>query len=165
MREMVFACMGFLFGILCGGSAVSICWLVSKNKEQQKRGNRQRYLDLVNQWLIALQSGCCAADFLKKRNIYRVAVYGMGLYGRHFIRELSRQSEVVVVYGIDCKKMKPYRGVCVLQPGEQMEEVDAIINTVIWNHHNIEKQFAARVHGKILNLEDIIFDLIPADQG
>lgn len=89
----------------------------------------------------------------------------MGLYGRHFIRELSRQSEVVVVYGIDCKKMKPYRGVCVLQPGEQMEEVDAIINTVIWNHHNIEKQFAARVHGKILNLEDIIFDLIPADQG
>lgn len=164
MREMVFVCAGFVLGSLCGGVTMYLCWLAKKSKELQKRSNAQRYLDLVNQWLIVRQNGYSVAGFLAEKHMCRIAVYGMGLYGRHLVRELQH-SDISIEYGIDCKKMKPYQSVCVRQPVEDLEKVDAIINTVIWDHDNIERRLSAKMDCRIVNLEDIIFEIIPADKS
>ena len=164
MREIVFVSAGFVLGILCGSFAMYICWLVPKSKELRKRSNAQRYLDLTNQWLIVRQNGYSVSEFLAEKQMCRIAVYGMGLYGRHLIRELQH-SDVVIEYGIDCKKMKPYQGICIRQPAEILGNVDAVINTVIWDHDNIERQLSVKVDCRIVNLEDIIFEIIPADKN
>lgn len=117
----------------------------------------KQYLDMLNQWLILKQEGKGIQSYLNQKGYHSVAVYGMALYGRHVIRELER-TEISIRYGIDQRKIKPYKGIEVLQPKETLPYVDAIINTVIYDHVNIQKALAAITDIQVLNLEDIIFE-------
>jgi hypothetical protein len=130
-----------------------------KNKTlyYKKVSNDQRYLAVMNQWLILKQANLQIADVLKKKKIKHIAIYGMGVYGRHLIRELEN-SEIIVDYGIDKKVTNAYKNILVKNPNEQLEEVDAVVNTVVWGHTEIEKQLVSKYNCSILNLEDIVFE-------
>ena len=116
----------------------------------------EKYLNMMNQWLILKQEGKGFDKYLKRQGYNTVAVYGMGIYGRHVIRELQG-TEIRISYGIDRKKIMPYKNVEVLQPTERMSPVDAIINTVLCEHVNIKSYLAQICESPVLSLEDIVF--------
>lgn len=88
--------------------------LYSKRKGVRMRIEQYRqYLDMMNQWLILKQEGKSIGEYLKKSQYSSVAIYGMAIYGRHTIRELE-DTDITIAYGIDMKKMKPYKGIEVL---------------------------------------------------
>ena len=115
------------------------------------------YLEMMNQWFILKQEGKGIDNFLRKKGYYRVAVYGLALYGRHVIRDLEG-TDIKVLYGIDQKKVNPYKGVKVLQPTKELPAVDVILNTVLRDHSNIEKALAKITDIPVLNLEDVVFE-------
>lgn len=118
---------------------------------------REKYLNMLNQWLILKQEGKGLDRYLKRQGYNIIAVYGMGIYGRHVIRELQG-TEIRISYGIDRKKIKPYKNVDVLQPTEGMPSVDVIINTVLCEHVNIKSYLAQICESPVLSLEDIVFE-------
>lgn len=116
-----------------------------------------KYLNMMNQWLILKQEEKSIDRYLRNHGYNVIAVYGMGLYGRHVIRELQG-SDVRILYGIDRKKMKPYKDIEVVQPMEGMLHVDAIINTVLHDHISIKSHLAELINSPVLSLDDIIFE-------
>lgn len=118
---------------------------------------QDRYLNMMNQWLILKQEGKGIDRYLKKRGCNTVAVYGMAIYGRHVIRELQ-ESDIKIVYGIDRRVMEAYKNIEVIQPAEGMPLVDIIINTALCDHTNIKANLAQLTSSPIVSLEDVIFE-------
>ncbi len=151
--------------IICGmmmGIVLGVCGMYQFQKKEKtiyykKVSNDQQYLMLMNQWFILKQKRLQIADLFKKRNIKHIAVYGMGIYGRHLIRELEL-TEIIIDYGIDKKVTIPYRNIDVRKLNKHMEEVDAVVNTVVWARDEVEEQLALRYSCPILHLEDLVFE-------
>lgn len=120
-------------------------------------GDYSRYNIMLNQWLIIKQSGEGLDIYLKNKGFKEIAIYGMGIYGRHLVRELQG-SAVRISYGIDRKKMASYNGVEVFQLGNGLLRVDAIVNTVINEHESVYRNLREVFDCPIINLEDLVFD-------
>lgn len=116
-----------------------------------------RYLNLMHQWLILKQEGKSIDKYLKEQGYHSAAVYGMAIYGRHVIRELQ-ESDIKVRYGIDRRKLDGYKNIEVLQPIEELPDVDVIINTVLHDHVDIKLNLAKITNCPVISLEDIIFE-------
>lgn len=117
----------------------------------------KRYLDMMNQWLILGQEGKRLDRYLKDCDWCKIAIYGMSIYGRHIIRELS-DTECIVIYAIDRKGMDDYRGVKVLKPTDFLPEVDVVINSVIHEHERIVEDIKSIIQCPIVSLEDVVFE-------
>ncbi len=115
-----------------------------------------RYLDMMNQWLILKQEGKSITSYIRKQGWQTIAIYGMGIYGRHVIREL-KGTDCIIKYGVDQKTMDKYDGIEIMKPIEKLPEVDVIVNTVIHDHASIANDLKGKVLCSIVNLEDIIF--------
>lgn len=114
------------------------------------------YLDMMNQWMILKHFRIGLSRILAERRIETVAIYGMGIYGRHLVREL-KTGEIRVLYGIDGKQMKPFEGVNIVRLQKNMLLPDAVINTVIHEHGEIEKELRKYYECEIISLEDLVF--------
>lgn len=156
---MTFLVIGFIAGIIC------ICryidWQHGRDKKSTERLNR--YINMLNQWLILKEIGVGVYSTLNQSNIKCIAVYGMGIYGRHLVRELQNVN-LENLYGIDRKKMSPYRGVSVFGLTEGLPPVDIIINTVITEHESICEVLKRYFECPIVNLEDVLFESYPIGQ-
>lgn len=117
----------------------------------------KKYIDMLNQWLILKQEGKSIEGFLLQKGYHRIAIYGMGIYGRHLVRELQGTA-IAIAYGIDQKKMISYDGIEMIQPAGNMPSVDSIVNTVIHDHTKIKKFLSQMTQAPVLSLEDIIFE-------
>lgn len=115
-----------------------------------------RYLSMMNQWMILKHFGIGLYEILTERNIETAVIYGMGIYGRHLVRELQC-SKIKILYGIDGKQMRPFEGVNIVKLQKEMPMPDAIINTVIHEHKEIEKELCKHYECEIISLEDLIF--------
>lgn len=114
------------------------------------------YLDMMNQWMILKHFRIGLSGILEERKIETVVIYGMGIYGRHLTREL-KSSEIKVLYGIDGKQMKSFEGVNIVRLQKDMPLPDAVINTVIHEHREIEKELRKYYECEIISLEDLVF--------
>lgn len=121
--------------------------------------NTENYLDMMNQWLILIHNGIRLESYFKNRNISNIAVYGMGIYGRHFIREMMSSDVCNVLCGLDRKKINDFKGVPIIQPDVAIDSrVEIIVNTVIYDKvlgKNLERNFGI----KVVSLDDIIFEM------
>lgn len=122
-----------------------------------KTEDYQNYLSMLNQWLILKQEGKSLASFFVKNNYHNIAIYGMGIYGRHLIRELQ-PSQIIIKYGIDRKVMPPYRQIPVYNLQNGMELVDVIVNTVMYDHIEVCNQLGKYFQSPIVSLEDVVYD-------
>ena len=114
------------------------------------------YLSLMNQWLIRYQRGWPIENFFIHRCINTVAIYGMGLYGRHLIRDLGGSS-IKVSYAIDRKKKLPYEGVIVYQLDAQFPSVDAVIYSVLEGTDSIRLWLKTKFDCPIYSIEEVVF--------
>lgn len=117
----------------------------------------QKYLQVMNQWLILKQEGKCLERYFLSKHYEKIGIYGMGVYGRHLVRELEG-SKVKIMYGIDQKELMPYRNVAIYHLSNQLSAVDLIVNTVMHEHNTIKRQLEKFFDCPILSLEDVVFD-------
>lgn len=118
---------------------------------------KSRNIDILNQWIILQHENMPLSDTLEKKGIYKVAIYGMGILGRHLIRELHGK-DIQIVYALDRRNLKQFRGVEVYKLGNNLPEVDAVINTVFAESNEIAANIHKYMSCNILNLEDLVFD-------
>lgn len=155
--KTVFVLAGFIIGALAGCFGTTIFQQYHKHIYYKRISHEKQYLDVMHQWLILWENGMRLSDILKKQQISCVAVYGMGIFGRHIIRELEN-SGIIVSYGIDKKSMNAYKDIVVFTPDEPLKKVDAVINTVVWAHGEIEHLLSGKLDCPVLNLEKLVFD-------
>ena len=116
----------------------------------------RQYLDMMNQWLIICEEGRHADKYFKNRNIKRIGIYGMSVYGRALVRDL-RKTEIRIIFGLDRKEMRPYLGVEILKPENMPEKPDIIVNTVLHEQEGISGWLKDRYDIDTVSLEEVVF--------
>lgn len=113
---------------------------------------------IYNQWLALRQAGVSVADYLKRKKVNRVAVYGYAEFGTHLINEL-KNSEIEIVCLIDQQDKIPYCGIKVLKPDEFDGNVDLVIVTALLHFGEIRDYLNGRVVCQVVSLEDVLEDM------
>lgn len=113
---------------------------------------------ILHYWLTKKEMKRSFGDYLLGLGYCRVAVYGLGILGRHLLMELS-DSEVEIVYVTDRnKKLKPNIDVPVLEIDNIIEEIDCMIVTVVQEYGKISLEIKKRFSVKTISLEQIVME-------
>lgn len=91
--------------------------------------------------------------FFNSNNIKRIAIYGLGVVGRSFLR-VADHLAVNVIYGID-SVIKKIDKIPVYAPAEQLEDVDAVIITLKAIDKEV-KVFLNSTFNKVYSWKDIL---------
>lgn len=113
---------------------------------------------LANYWIGIKQEGKSVAEYLKKRGINEIAVYGMSYLGETLIEELS-DTDIKIKYGIDKSADDIYAEIQVVKPIEDLEKVDAVIVTSVAYYKEILEELSLKIDCPIISLETIISEM------
>ncbi len=127
----------------------------------------RQYKDIIKKYesfwrimdrLLALkEDNLSLSDLLKEKNIFSVAVYGVGMVGRHIIRELS-DGGIDIVCAIDRKNVSDEFKFPVVKPDERIPKVDAVIVTPSYDFQNIKRQLRQKGVHKIISIETLLME-------
>lgn len=118
------------------------------------------YYDISTQWVINKQDGKSMESFFSKREIKKIAIYGMGSMEELLFNEL-KHSNVEISYFID-KNAKEYSymyDVITMEELLDREKVDAIIITPVFDYIKISESLCKLVNCQIISLEEIVFSM------
>lgn len=83
-----------------------------------------------------------------------IGVYGVGILGRHLLRELNKNEEVQVEFIVDKQKDKLQLDIPVYSPDEDLPQSDVIIVTAFYYFEEIAKEMSAKAN--LISLKEII---------
>ncbi len=133
-------------------------------KEYKELSRRYRsYWVILNDWLTLKELGVELKDYFLERGVHSVAIYGIGLLGKHLYFEL-KDSEIEIKGIIDRETGFNRKRIALYQPEEDLPEVDMIIVTVTYAYHEISGQLKKRGIRNVISLEEIIQTVL-SDKG
>lgn len=115
----------------------------------------REYFELLDQWMMNREMGMSVANYCQKNGYETVAIYGMGILGKHLYHELNK-SEICVKYAIDQNAKGPFDELKVCKPDEPLEEVDAVIITVTVSYGSIAQKLEEKLDCSMISLEEAI---------
>lgn len=110
---------------------------------------------ICNKWLSIRQNGHMLEEFFVGNDIKKIAIYGMGFLGQRLYTELEN-GKVEVVYTIDRDAGGIEKIIKCINPIDNIEEVDAIVVTVIIGKEKVEEFLNNKCDSKIINITEII---------
>lgn len=124
-------------------------------EKKEKENNKYRsYVNLFNQWMTALEEEKDISLFFSKHNYNEIAIYGMGILGKHLYRQLKQK--VDIVYFIDRKvEIKKYQ-IPIYNPDEILPTVDVVVVTVIDEYEEISEVLKEKTNAEIVSLAEVI---------
>lgn len=127
--------------------------------ESDQKNKYMIYTEILHNWLLKKERGKKFADYLKTFNIRSVAVYGLGILGKHFISEL-KDSDLLIKYAIDeAEDVRANAKIPVYKKEQIMKlDVDAIVVTVIYDYESIKNELKKYTGTKIMSLEQIVME-------
>ena len=84
-----------------------------------------------------------------------MAIYGMGVMGRHFYKEL-KDNDIIIDYIIDRRKDEFELGEPFFQIHDKLPETEMIIVTVSVEAPQIVMILSSKMHRRSMSLEDIM---------
>lgn len=130
----------------------------SSNKLQDRADKFRFYVNIMDAWMLLWEQERSVADFLKRYNYEKVAVYGLGILGKHLIFELL-QKNIEISYTIDQNECLSYPGIPHYPLKEGLSMVDAIIVTAVYEFDDIWMNIRnCKVKCPILSLVEMVYE-------
>lgn len=128
---------------------------------EQKQQKQKQITNVYDMWLTINMNGKSVFEYLKKRNIKEIAIYGYGGLGKRLCQELEKQDIVKVKYIIDQRaKQKTDCKKKIVPLSENMEEVDCIVVTVVHEYNEIRENLLNVGCHNIVSLEKILDEVM-----
>lgn len=132
-----------------------------KYKYGKAKENEKKYLELfllMSRWVLVKQQGKTLADYFEKCDYERIAVYGLNHVGQALLKELE-DSLVEVAYAIDQNADWLFADCKIVNPGDTLETVDAVVVTPVYYFDSIKRELSERVKCPILSIKDVVYAL------
>lgn len=158
MKKLISSILSALIGAVLGAGTVG---KISSNKAKKIQSMSDKHLALfliMNSWVKIKQQGISLSSYFEKHGYHQIAVYGMSYIGETLVDEL-KDSETVVVYGIDQRADSIYSDVDVVPIGEELVPVDAVVVTAVTFFKEIEEKLSEKMECPIISLEDILYEV------
>lgn len=123
-----------------------------------KDNGSERFRTVYNQWLGLHQAGIYMLDYLKERNIRKVAIYGYAELGTHLVNEL-KNTEIDITCLIDQKDHFPYSGIKTIKPENFEGNADLVIVTSLLHFDEIREYYRRKNINQIVSLETVLEDM------
>ena len=112
---------------------------------------------ILDKWLALKEKGIKLEKCLADNNYFTIAIYGMGILGRHLVEELN-DGLINVKYAIDknngnIKSLTPIYGI-----DDSWPKVDLIVITPLYELFEIVSLIKTKVDFSILSIEELIFE-------
>lgn len=117
------------------------------------------YTKLLSDWMLLLETDKNIEEYFVKKGFFKVAIYGMGILGKHMERQL-RETTVEVRYIIDRNKGLSKNGIPCVKVGEKLDMIDVIIVTPIDEFYEISGRLKENYSVPIVSLENIIYAML-----
>lgn len=115
------------------------------------------YIDILDKWLMMKESGGTLAPYFRRNHFQVIAVYGMGVLGRHLLRELA-DSGIQIAYVIDRNEKLSIPGILTLTPEDSLPRVDAVVVTPISDYHAIAEKLRKLTDCPVISLTEVIYE-------
>lgn len=154
MSVILAGIIGGMLGILVTGRTVS------KNANEWKKMSDKNFsnMHILNQWMMAKQSGKKIEDYFEKHNYQDVVIYGMGNVGERLLDELNN-TEIRVIACVDRNAKALFAEVPILLPEDNIPYADCMIVTSTFFYEEIVRNMEEKVQYPIISLEDVIYEL------
>lgn len=113
---------------------------------------------ILDQWLTLYEENFHIDEWLLNKGMKRIGIYGYGVLGKHFYRQLM-DSDVEIAYVIDREKirLKSELQVDIYTPQEVIPTADGIIVTACYEFESIYQMLKEKGIGNIISLAAILF--------
>ncbi|KAB1438650.1 hypothetical protein [Candidatus Galacturonibacter soehngenii] len=141
-----------------GVGAAIVKYFNTKNKKYDKAFKFRAYYELLNHWLSLRNKGLSVEKYFVHNGYQNIAIYGMGELGTRLYEEL-KEGKVCIKYGIDQNGGIPNSDLDIYNMNEELEEVDLIVVSAIFDYNTIEAELKKKGNFNIVSLESVIFSL------
>lgn len=117
-----------------------------------------KFYQVLTNWMDKRNKGKYIYDFLAKKNIHSVAIYGFAELGKLVVDELVSSDDINVCYIMD-KRVINNEKIRVIKPSENNPVVDAVIVTAINSYDIIRDELLSLGYKNIYSLGLIIDDM------
>jgi len=118
-----------------------------------------QFFQLLTKWISLYQNKKKIAEWLKKRNLYNVTIYGYADIGKLLYNELS-ESDINVIQILDKKEFECKNKECnVINPKNGDINTQCIIVTAIFYYEEIKMELLKKGYSNILSINHIIDDI------
>ncbi len=158
MNKIIVGVISFLTGGILGGYKVAELYdkaIKIEEKRAEKNGINFR---ISCRWIKGYQNCKKIEDYLNKKEIKEVAVYGMGELGKCLIKELETEN-IAIKYVIDRNNYRAFGTYLCYSPLDALPEVQAIIITPVSDFDNIARQLKEKVNACLIPLDQMIDEL------
>ncbi len=150
---------GISLGICIGGylAARKYCQELSRCRREAEK--TQYWVRIYDLWMRTKQSSKSIEEYLEKREIRSIAIYGVSFLGIRLYYEL-KESCINVKFMFDKNSRVNVAGIDIRNPDCcEYESVDAVIVTALFTYDDIEKVLASKGYTQIMALNDILYDM------
>ena len=112
---------------------------------------------LFEQWLFIKQDNKSIEDYLKRKEIKTIAIYGMDFVGERLYDEL-KDTSIEVRYAIDRRGGCLCGDIPVISLEEEFDPVDAIVVSAVYYFDEIKESLLMRTDIPVVSLETLLFE-------
>lgn len=158
MRKGTILAISALVGAVTGARIIGKIEGDKRKKAEKLSGKFSALFHMMNQWVKVKQDGKKLSIYFEENKYKRVAIYGMSYVGETLLQEL-KGTGIEVAYGIDKRAMAIHMDINIVSPDDSLENVDAIVVTVIDFFDEIKEKLSEKLECSIISIEDIVFEV------
>ncbi len=118
----------------------------------------KEYFYLFNRWMELKEENINLSKYLMKHRYYHIAIYGLGVMGKHLMEEL-KQTEIKVLYAIDQNTQMIYPDIEIKSVDSYLPQVDAIVVTATFDYDAIWTKLKELVDYPVISLAEILNEI------
>lgn len=132
---------------------------IDEDKEHNNLAKFANFTYLFHFWMQAIEEEKNVASFFQSRKYFEIAIYGMGILGKHLKAQLEH-SGCTVSYTID-KNIIYYEDVLydLRLNTDKLQKADVIVVTPVMEYEEIREELKKYTHVDIVSLEEVILSI------
>lgn len=130
-----------------------------KDEKLQRILNKQGLIaNCLDNWMLLKEKEINPAEYLRRYNYKTVAVYGMGILGKHLLFDLERAG-IEIAYIIDRRVDLNHPRLEIKSVNDVLEKVDAVVVTAIADFDEIYEVLRTKVKCPVLSISELISEV------
>lgn len=156
MKKRRIAVLFFLSLIFAGIGCMLKELYTSFQKAAERSYKHGIYYNLYDKWISLREEGLSLGNYLVENQVFNIAIYGMGMLGNHFVKDLRNSGRITIAYGIDRSVENTEENIRMYKPEECLPPVDLIVVTAIFSFDEVAEMLRRKTGCPVVSLEEII---------
>ena len=114
--------------------------------------------NIAGQWITHKQRGVSLEKYFIQKGYHSIAIYGMGKLGSLLYDDL-KDSSIEIRYGIDQDPYATYPGLNIINPNDDLEDVDVIVVTPVMAFNGIAKMLSEKTDIPLVSISEVVYDI------